>query len=102
MRRAAKRFINHVQTERGMSPGTVDSYGDDTTYKVGLNWQITDSWRFRATQGTSFRTPALYELYLADQTSFIGQRFIDPCINWGDTSAVLAELAQASRQRRGS
>jgi outer membrane receptor protein involved in Fe transport len=62
----------------------VDSYGDDWTYKVGLNWQITDSWRLRASQGTSFRTPALFELYLADQTSFVGQRFIDPCINWGE------------------
>jgi outer membrane receptor protein involved in Fe transport len=62
----------------------VDSYGSDTTYKVGINWQITDSIRFRASQGTSFRTPALYELYLADQTSFVGQRNIDPCIQWGD------------------
>ena len=62
----------------------VDSYGDDWTYKVGLNWQITDSWRLRASQGTSFRAPALFELYLADQTSFLGQRFIDPCIRWGE------------------
>jgi iron complex outermembrane receptor protein len=61
----------------------VDSYGDDTTYKVGLDWQFTPTWRLRASQGTSFRAPALFELYLADQTSFLGQRFIDPCINWG-------------------
>ena len=60
----------------------VDSYGDDTTYKVGLNWQIVDSVRFRASQGTSFRSPALFELYLADQTSFAAQRSVDPCINW--------------------
>jgi iron complex outermembrane receptor protein len=62
----------------------VDSYGSDTTYKVGLNWQVTDSVRLRANQGTSFRTPALFELYLADQTSFLNQRFIDPCIKWGE------------------
>jgi iron complex outermembrane receptor protein len=61
----------------------VDSYGDGTTYKVGLNWQITQSWRLRASQGTSFRTPALFELYLADQTSFVGQKTLDPCIRWG-------------------
>ena len=60
----------------------VDSYGDDTTYKVGLNWQIVDSVRVRASQGTSFRSPALFELYLADQTSFPSQRSVDPCINW--------------------
>ena len=29
MRRSAKRFINHIRTERGMSPATVNSYRDD-------------------------------------------------------------------------
>lgn len=60
----------------------VDSYGDDTTYKVGLNWQIVDAVRLRANQGTSFRSPALFELYLADQTGFLQQRSVDPCISW--------------------
>ncbi|TQV89797.1 TonB-dependent receptor domain-containing protein [Aliikangiella coralliicola] len=61
----------------------VDSYGSETTYKIGVNWSITDEIRFRGSRGTSFRSPALFELYLADQTSFLGQRAIDPCINWG-------------------
>ncbi len=65
----------------------VDSYGNGDTYKVGLNWGITPALRIRASQGTSFRTPALFELYLADQTSFIAQRFVDPCIGWGDKLA---------------
>ncbi len=55
--------------------------GAASTYKVGLNWEVNDAVRFRATHGTSFRAPALFELYLADQTSFLGQRTIDPCIN---------------------
>jgi iron complex outermembrane recepter protein len=62
----------------------VDSYGSGDTYKVGLNWQFSDAWRIRVSQGTSFRAPALYELYLADQTSFLSQRNVDPCIGWGD------------------
>jgi iron complex outermembrane receptor protein len=66
----------------------VDSYGSDTTYKVGLNWSLTDSFRLRSTYGTSFRTPALYELYLARQTSFpLSARNSDPCINWGEALA---------------
>jgi iron complex outermembrane receptor protein len=60
----------------------VSSYGDGTTWKAGINWQIVDSLRLRANMGTSFRTPALFELYLADQTSFPSAR-IDPCRNWG-------------------
>jgi outer membrane receptor protein involved in Fe transport len=62
----------------------VDSYGSDTTYKATLNWQIVDSLRLRANRGTSFRTPALFELYLADETGSYRQSLVDPCIRWGD------------------
>lgn len=57
--------------------------GGASTYKVGLNWAVNDAVRLRATRGTSFRAPALFELYLADQTSFPAQRSIDPCLNLG-------------------
>ena len=60
-----------------------DSVGDATTYKAGLNWQIVPAVRLRATYGTSFRAPQLYELFLGDQTSFLSQISIDPCINYG-------------------
>lgn len=56
-----------------------DSYGSDSVYKAGLNYQITPSVRVRGTYGTSYRTPALYELFLGNQTSFLGQAAIDPC-----------------------
>jgi iron complex outermembrane receptor protein len=36
-----------------------------------------------ANHGTSFRTPALFELYLADETGSYRQRDVDPCIRWG-------------------
>lgn len=67
----------------------VDSYGDGTTWKLGVNWQVIDSVRLRANRGTSFRTPALFELFLANETSFPSVR-IDPCRDWG------AELANGS------
>lgn len=63
-----------------------DSYGSNSTYKVGLNWQITPAWRVRSTFGTGFRAPALYELYLANQTGFLSQQAVDPCLNYGDSS----------------
>lgn len=61
----------------------VDSSGSGETYKVGLNWALTPTLRLRASQGTSFRAPALFELFLADQTDFVRQSSIDPCIGWG-------------------
>jgi len=63
-----------------------DSYGSNSTYKVGLDWQITSWLRARATKGTSFRAPALYELFLANQTSFQGQTAVDPCIQWENST----------------
>ena len=68
-----------------------DSYGADTTWKAGLNWQMFDTLRLRAAKGTSFRAPALYELFLANQTSFSAQLSVDPCINWAQSSNPLIQ-----------
>ena len=59
-----------------------DSYGDGSVYKLGVNWQITPEYRLRGTTGTSFRAPALYEMFLGNQTGFQNSNDIDPCINW--------------------
>ena len=63
-----------------------DSYGSSSTHKVGVNWQIVPALRIRATSGTSFRAPSLYEQYLGNQTGFLGQTSIDPCIHWEDST----------------
>src|SRR5690606_14645780 len=57
-----------------------DSVDDsDYVWKTGLGWQMTPSFRVRATRGTSYRAPGLYELYLGNQTAFLSQLSIDPC-----------------------
>jgi iron complex outermembrane receptor protein len=58
-----------------------ESYGSNSTYKVGFNWGLTPEWRLRGSLGTSFRAPALYEQFLGNQTSFLPQATIDPCRN---------------------
>lgn len=78
--------------------------GDASTYKVGLNWALNDAIRFRATRGTSFRAPALFELYLANQTGSLGQRSIDPCLNLDDRladGAVTQQLYDNCRSPNG-
>ncbi|ACT58584.1 TonB-dependent receptor domain-containing protein [Hirschia baltica] len=62
------------------------SYGTGDVWKAGLNWQVIPSVRFRGSKGTSYRAPALYELYLGSQTSFLSQSSIDPCIDWGNST----------------
>jgi iron complex outermembrane recepter protein len=64
-----------------------DSVGDsDEVWKLGLGWQIVPSLRLRATKGTSYRAPGLFELFLGNQTAFVSQLAIDPCIRWEDST----------------
>ena len=60
-----------------------DSYGSDTTYRMALDYQVNPQIRFRATTGTSFRAPDLFEQFLGNQTGFAAG-LLDPCINYGD------------------
>lgn len=85
--------VDYLDFTASMRYTDVDSYGSDTTYKAGVNWSINDSWRARSTFGTSFRAPALYELYLADQSGFLSARNADPCINWA-TNLALGNISQ--------
>jgi iron complex outermembrane receptor protein len=83
----------------------VDSYGSGSTYKVGGNFRLNDDIRLRATYGTSFRTPGLFELYLADQSSIFDQRSIEVCHNYtqrladGDISQNMHDNCQVDVPR---
>ncbi|NMR25272.1 TonB-dependent receptor [Pseudoalteromonas sp. NEC-BIFX-2020_015] len=81
----------------------VSTYGNDSTFKLGLNWVIVDGLSLRGSRGTSFRSPALYELYLADQSGFNGQTAIDPCLNWVDQFAAgkITELTATNCKTAG-
>ncbi len=63
--------------------------GSDTVWKAGLGWQVTPTFLVRSTAGTSYRAPALFELFLGNETAFVGQLAIDPCIDWGESSNEL-------------
>lgn len=72
--------VTNVSQDRP-TDGAHDDLNGNWTYSVGANWEVTDWLRFRGRYGTSFRSPALFELFLADQTSGTSSRRIDPCIN---------------------
>jgi iron complex outermembrane receptor protein len=65
------------------------SFGGNFTYKGTADWKITDWFEVRGTYGTAFRAPALFELFLADETGF---EFVpDPCVDYA-TSGVSATV----------
>ncbi|MXO96019.1 TonB-dependent receptor [Erythrobacter aquimaris] len=82
---SASARVTNVNSVRG-SDGFSDSDNGNITYKLMGNWQVNDWLRFRATYGTSYRAPALFELFLADQVSGARQT-VDPCVNWGQNLA---------------
>lgn len=80
---ADKAFAQQLDVTGSARWTDVSTYGSDSTFKLALNWQINDQWRVRASRGTSFRSPALFELYLAGQTGFPTQTSVDPCYDYG-------------------
>lgn len=72
--------VTNVKAERD-SDGFTDKDNGNWTYKLGGNWAVNNTLRFRATYGTSYRAPALFEQFLADETSFPSATRIDPCVN---------------------
>lgn len=89
---AGGRMTNVTATRE--SDDMSDEDNGNFTYKLGLNWAVNDWVRFRGSYGTSFRAPALFEQFLADETSFPTQRAIDPCRQWA------AELAAGRISQR--
>ena len=59
-----------------------DSYGSDDTYKVGLIYSPVDWFSLRASRGTSYRAPALFEQFQG-ATSGFRSASLDPCNEYG-------------------
>ena len=74
--------------------GANQSNKGNWTYKLAGNYSPTHWMRLRATYGTSFRSPALFEEFLADETGFVGQN-VDPCIRYDqqDNAEIAANCA---------
>ena len=82
-----------TSVEAVRSDGLTEKNKGNWTYKLAGNYSPTSFLRLRATYGTSFRSPALFEEFQASTSGFFGQG-IDPCLHYGDgTRDVSAEVA---------
>jgi len=59
-----------------------DSYGSDTTWKIGGLWTPVNWVSLRASYGTSYRAPALFEQFLGGTSGFLNSS-ADPCNEYG-------------------
>lgn len=73
-----------------------DLFGDDTNYKVGLDWQVVPSLKVRANYATAFRIPNVPELFGGVSEGSLTTT--DPCSGWSSLppSSVVYQNCQAS------
>lgn len=62
-----------------------ESYGADTTYKIGALYSPTRWLSLRGSYGTSYRAPALFEQFLGATSGFLSNT-TDPCHNLFDVT----------------
>lgn len=74
--------VTEVTYQRTTGARERDDTKNNWTYSVGAHWRVNDWLAFRGRYGTSFRAPALFELFLADEISGLNNRSSDPCVNW--------------------
>lgn len=67
----------HLNLSGGVRWDDFSTYGDDTTYQLGIEFGIIESLKVRATYGTVFRAPNLFESFGGQVDSF--PTYLDPC-----------------------
>ncbi len=75
------------------------TFGSGSTYKVGALWSPVKWFSLRATNGTSYRAPALFEQYLAPTSGFASSQS-DPCNNW-DSPSLAGSIRSRNCQSEG-
>ncbi|AZG36734.1 MULTISPECIES: TonB-dependent receptor [Shewanella] len=63
-------FAQQVDLSAAMRYFDYNTFGDDTTWKLGLTWRMTDDLMFRGGRSTAFRAPTVDELFGGKSPSF--------------------------------
>ncbi|MEL6826983.1 MAG: TonB-dependent receptor [Pseudomonadota bacterium] len=73
-------FAQDLQLEAGFRTADYSTFGNNETWKIGLNWEIVDGLRFRVMQQQAVRAPNVEELGSPVVTGLEDAAF-DPCSN---------------------
>lgn len=84
-------LIKSLTAEMAARYSDYSTVGSETTYKLGVTWEVNDSLMIRGVQSTAFRAPVITELF--GGTNGENLRTIDPCEN---ASGVIATNCQAA------
>lgn len=89
-------FARRLELNAAARYSDYDLFGSADNYKAGLDWQVIDGVRLRATYGTAFRIPNVPELF--GGVSEGNLTTTDPCSNYAalPASSVVAANCRAS------
>jgi outer membrane receptor protein involved in Fe transport len=73
-------FAQNLELELGFRAADYSSFGNNETWKAGLNWEVVDGLRFRVMQQRAVRAPNIGELGSPVVTGLEDASF-DPCSN---------------------
>lgn len=83
-------FFENLSLELGYRYSDYSSVGTGEAWKAGFNWQMTESFRFRAMQQKAVRAPNVAELFSPVVTGLEDAQ-LDPC-SVGNVGNITAEL----------
>jgi iron complex outermembrane receptor protein len=83
---ADKQFVKLLSVELAARYSDYNTAGAETTYKMGLSWNVNDELMLRTVHSTAFRAPVITELF--GGTNGENLRTIDPCENATGTIAA--------------
>ncbi len=84
--------LDNVDIKGGVRYDSYSIFGNDTTWQLGVDYQVMDELKLRATAGTVFRAPTIGDLFGGQGDSAPTAQ--DPCAN----TPLPAGCAQASTQ----
>lgn len=71
------KYAEELSADLAVRYSDFDTFGGETTGKIGLVYAPVEDLRFRASASTSFRAPGIYELYSGTAQSY--EYLVDPC-----------------------
>ncbi|WNZ57191.1 TonB-dependent receptor [Microbulbifer sp. MKSA007] len=78
---AGEKYADELSMDIALRYSDFDTFGGQSTGKLGIVYAPTENFRFRTSYSTSFRAPGIYELYSGTSQSY--EYLLDPC----DTSS---------------
>jgi iron complex outermembrane receptor protein len=88
-------FAQRIELNAAARYSDYNLFGDNWTYKLGLDWTVVDGLRLRATYGTGFRIPSVPELFGGVAEGNLTTT--DPCSRYSSsTNATLVANCRAS------